>query len=92
MPFGLYFLSFVPFFAAMQVFVLLLAFFLSSAHARTYRLHQHSVGTGFYDNFDFQTIPDPTNGRVKCVPRMPSVRADRAAADTCRSRWQRRRT
>ena len=29
-----------------------------------YSLTENIVGEGFYDSFNFEAIPDPTNGRV----------------------------
>ncbi|CAK5267905.1 unnamed protein product [Mycena citricolor] len=53
---------------------MLSAFFLAttillpvSVLAASYSRTQNIVGTGFYDAFDFEAIPDPTHGRVNYV-------------------------
>lgn len=33
-------------------------------HARTWNKNLDIVGKQFYDHFNFDNIPDPTNGRV----------------------------
>ncbi|KAF7314551.1 Glycoside hydrolase family 16 protein [Mycena kentingensis (nom. inval.)] len=49
----------------------LVAFALNAAPAlaAVYSQTQNIVGSGFYDAFDFQAIPDPTAGRVNYVDR-----------------------
>jgi hypothetical protein len=37
---------------------------ISSVLGATYQSAEHIVGAGFYDSFNFEAIPDPTNGRV----------------------------
>ncbi|KAJ6481084.1 glycoside hydrolase family 16 protein [Mycena sanguinolenta] len=39
----------------------------SSAFAATYSRSENIVGTGFYNSFNFEAIPDPTAGRVNYV-------------------------
>ncbi|OJA16778.1 hypothetical protein AZE42_03308 [Rhizopogon vesiculosus] len=46
---------------------LTLALLTGSALAGTYVLSENIVGEGFYNSFNFEAIPDPTNGRVTYV-------------------------
>jgi hypothetical protein len=38
-----------------------------------YSLTENIVGDGFYDSFNFEAIPDPTNGRVYVAPTTHNV-------------------
>ncbi|KAJ7464350.1 endo-beta-glucanase [Mycena latifolia] len=42
---------------------------LSSALGATYSRTENIVGTGFYNAFNFEAIPDPTHGRVNYVDK-----------------------
>ncbi|KAJ7154022.1 glycoside hydrolase family 16 protein [Mycena crocata] len=53
--------------------LLALSFTVSSALAGTYQMAENIVGDGFYDAFRFQTIGDPTNGRVNYVDQATAV-------------------
>ncbi|TRM66550.1 glycoside hydrolase family 16 protein [Schizophyllum amplum] len=43
------------------------------ALAATYLMSESFIGEGFYDNFDFQAIADPTHGRVNYVDQATAV-------------------
>ncbi|KAJ7624602.1 glycoside hydrolase family 16 protein [Roridomyces roridus] len=44
-----------------------LASVISTVHAGTYSRTENIVGSGFYNAFNFEAIPDPTDGRVNYV-------------------------
>ncbi|KAI0316868.1 hypothetical protein OF83DRAFT_1083992 [Amylostereum chailletii] len=63
---------------SVSLFALLLAVFVHCAWGGSYTLSDNFQGTAFYDNFDFKTFDDPTQGYVTapCAPActMPATR------------------
>ncbi|KAJ7450860.1 laminarinase [Mycena latifolia] len=52
---------------------LALSFAVSSAHGATYQMAENIVGSGFYNSFNFEAIPDPTAGRVNYVDQATAM-------------------
>ncbi|KAJ6588043.1 glycoside hydrolase family 16 protein [Mycena capillaripes] len=50
--------------------------FVSSVLCANYGMSENIVGAGFYDAFNFETMPDPTNGRVNYVDQTTAVSAN----------------
>ncbi|KAF8703051.1 hypothetical protein AX14_014249 [Amanita brunnescens Koide BX004] len=51
----------------------LLGFAANSAFGTIYNLNNNIVGSGFYDAFAFETIADPTHGRVNYVDQNSAI-------------------
>ncbi|KAJ7097213.1 glycoside hydrolase family 16 protein [Mycena belliarum] len=49
---------------------------VTSALAGSYARTEHIAGAGFYNAFEFQAIPDPTNGRVNYVDQATAQRTN----------------
>ncbi|KAJ7138585.1 glycoside hydrolase family 16 protein [Mycena filopes] len=57
-----------------SLLALSVALFSRASQGALYLHHQHIVGQGFYDNFNFEAIPDPTHGRVNYVDEQTARR------------------